>query len=226
MLPGPDQVLQCPSCAAAVLQPTISSGNTIGAIYYTDGYMDAPMFPQPSVLVRCPVCYEPFLRSQARLLGRYDRYGATMFADEAAHAAPDPAWRRAPRVAKVAVTDYVPVLIRRRFNRETEVDLRIEFMQVCNHPRRQLAPDASRPAVTATERANLQMLASLLDLLNPEERLILAEVRRQLGEFDRAAVALAAEFPDDFALAAGRIRELVQARSTWVAELFVGDLNH
>ena len=226
MLPGPDQVLQCPSCAAVVLQPTISSGNTIGAIYYTDGYMDAPMFPQPSVLVRCPVCREPFLRSQARLLGHYDRFGATMFADEAGQDVQDPAWRRAPRVMKPVHADYVPVLIKRRFTRETEVELRIEFMQVCNHPRRQLAPDAERPAVTAPERANLQMLASLLDLLDPEERLILAEVRRQLGEFDRAAEALTQDFPEDFALAAGRIRELVEARNPWVAELFVGELNH
>jgi hypothetical protein len=226
MLPGPDQVLQCPSCAAAVLQPTISSGNTIGAIYYTDGYMDAPMFPQPAVLVRCPVCREPFLRAHAKTLGHFDRYGATMFAEEDLHAAQDPAWRRAPRVAKAADADYVPVLIRRRFTRETEVDLRIEYMQVCNHPRRQLGPDAPRPAMSAPERANLQMLASMLDLLNDEERLILAEVRRQLGEFDRAAAALAAEFPEDFALAAGRIQELVKVRNPWVAELFVGDLNH
>jgi len=50
MLPGPEQVLQCPNCAAAVLQPTTSSGNTLDAVYYTDGYMDAPMMPQPAAL--------------------------------------------------------------------------------------------------------------------------------------------------------------------------------
>lgn len=47
MLPGPDQILECPSSGAPVAQPTISSGNTFGATYYTDGWMDAPMPPQP-----------------------------------------------------------------------------------------------------------------------------------------------------------------------------------
>ena len=47
MIPGPDQVLQCPACGAALLQPTIRSGNTLDAVHYTDGYMDAPMLPQP-----------------------------------------------------------------------------------------------------------------------------------------------------------------------------------
>ncbi len=41
-----------------------------------------------------------------------------------------------------------------------------------------------------------------------------------LPERDGAIATLLAD------LAAGRIRELVKVRNPWVAELFVGDLNH
>ena len=219
MIPGPDQVLQCPSCEAVMLQPTIRSGNTLDAVYYTDGYVDAPMLPQPAALVRCPACREPLVRRHAATLGEVDRYGANLFPDERV-ASEDPAWRRAPRVEPAHEPDYVTVLATHRYPREDEVELRVELMHVCNHGRRRLPPHATPPPVSALEQANLRKLTALLDLRDGVERVMLAEVRRELAEFEVAASMLGGDIPEEVALAAQRIRQLVAERSRWVAVVF------
>jgi hypothetical protein len=223
MIPGPDQVLQCPTCESAMLQPTFSSGNTLDAVYYTDGYMDAPMLPQPASLVRCPACKEPLVRRHARILGEVERFGVNLFPEERAERQVDPAWFRAPRVQAAHEADYVAVLATHRYPREDEIELRVELMHVCNHARRQLPPHATPPPVSALELANLRKLTALLDPRDGEERVMLAEVRRELGEFDLAASLLNGDFPEEVALAGQRIRQLVADRNHWVAEVFTGE---
>jgi hypothetical protein len=205
-----------------MLQPTIRSGNTLDAVYYTDGYVDAPMLPQPAALVRCPGCREPLVRRHARVLGHVDRYGVNLFPDEQ-QAGADPAWRRAPRVEAAHEPDYIAVLATHRHSREDEMELRVELMHVCNHGRRRLPPHATPPPVSALEQANLRKLASLLDLRDGQERVMLAEVRRELAEFEVAASMLDGDVPEEVALAARRIRQLVAEGNRWVAEVFEGE---
>jgi hypothetical protein len=206
-----------------MLQPTFSSGNTLDAVYYTDGYMDAPMFPQPASLVRCPACKEPLVRRHARILGEVERFGVNLFPEERAERRADPAWFRAPRVQAAHEPDYVAVLATHRYPREDEIELRVELMHVCNHARRRLPPHATPPPVSALELANLRKLTALLDPRDGEERVMLAEVRRELGEFDLAASLLNGDFPEEVALAGERIRRLVADRNHWVAEVFTGE---
>lgn len=223
MIPGPDQVLQCPACESPMLQPTISSGNTLDAVYYTDGYMDAPMLPRPAALLRCPACKEPLVRRHARVLGEVERFGVNLFPEERPPRQANPAWVRAPRVQSAHEPDYVAVLATHRYPRDDEIELRIELMHVCNHARRRLPPHATPPPVSALELANLRKLTLLLDPREVEEKVMLAEVRRELGEFDLAASLLAEDLPDEVELAAQRIRQLVAERNRWVAEVFAGE---
>jgi hypothetical protein len=99
----------------------------------------------------------------------------------------------------------------------------VELMHVCNHARRRLPPHATPPPVSALEQANLRKLAALLDLRDGEERLLLAEVRRELGDFDAASSLLAGDFPEEVGPAAQRIRQLVADRHRWVSEVFAGE---
>ena len=56
MVINPPEIIRCPACKYEQLRLTLLSGNTIGAIYYSDGNMDAPMLPRYLVFVRCPKC--------------------------------------------------------------------------------------------------------------------------------------------------------------------------
>lgn len=49
-------VRECSHCKALVVQEETLSGNTIGANFYTDGKIDAPMLPDHPWLAKCPMC--------------------------------------------------------------------------------------------------------------------------------------------------------------------------
>jgi hypothetical protein len=56
MLPGPDLLYECPDCGNRIKSRSIGSGNTIGARFYSDGRMDAPMLPDMPDLIACLGC--------------------------------------------------------------------------------------------------------------------------------------------------------------------------
>ena len=47
---------QCPVCENYYYGSTFCSGNTFGATYYTDGSMDSPYLPRESFITQCPKC--------------------------------------------------------------------------------------------------------------------------------------------------------------------------
>jgi uncharacterized protein YbaR (Trm112 family) len=69
MIPGPDLVLACPYCESLFRLRSLSSGNTIIATYWTDGYQDNPMMPELPVLSRCPECRRLLWTEQAKQIG-------------------------------------------------------------------------------------------------------------------------------------------------------------
>ena len=56
MLPGRPQLIKCPSCGMYQQRGTLLSGNTFGAVFYTDGKCIAPMLPEFPRFIRCPKC--------------------------------------------------------------------------------------------------------------------------------------------------------------------------
>lgn len=66
MMPGETIYRACPACQQLLIECTLLSGNTIGAKFWTDGKMDAPMFPQIPALVRCAHCQSLLWLPEAR----------------------------------------------------------------------------------------------------------------------------------------------------------------
>lgn len=56
MKPGPTYIRKCPQCSNHFSQDTLSSGNTFGAKFWTDGKMEALMMPNYPEYVGCPHC--------------------------------------------------------------------------------------------------------------------------------------------------------------------------
>jgi uncharacterized protein (DUF2225 family) len=56
MTPGPTLIVKCSSCDRHFQQRTIASGNTRRAKFWTDGKMEAPMFPNVPAAASCPHC--------------------------------------------------------------------------------------------------------------------------------------------------------------------------
>ena len=69
MIPGPTMLVACPLCDHPAMYFTLTSGNTIGAIHWTDGKLEAPMLPQPPAVARCPGCGECYWLETAPSFG-------------------------------------------------------------------------------------------------------------------------------------------------------------
>ena len=52
----PRLAYRCPVCANPYFGSVYGSGNSFGAVYYTDGSVDAPCLPQRSSFTQCPKC--------------------------------------------------------------------------------------------------------------------------------------------------------------------------
>jgi len=53
---GPTYVVSCPHCCKEYLRMTLLSGNTFGALVWTDGRMLASMLPESPVIIQCKSC--------------------------------------------------------------------------------------------------------------------------------------------------------------------------
>lgn len=66
---------------------------------------------------------------------------------------------------------------------------------------------------------NLRKLATLLDEKEPNDRLMKAEIYRELGMFDESLSCLDVEFPEEFASAVATIRDLATNQHCRVAQI-------
>jgi hypothetical protein len=67
--PGPTTIIQCPGSDEIRQAPSINSGNTFGAIFWTDGFMVAPMMPRFPAITRCTADGPIFWVSSATVVG-------------------------------------------------------------------------------------------------------------------------------------------------------------
>lgn len=56
MMPGRNRVYGCPSCGQKVIVGSLGSGNNIGVILYSDGKQFAPMLPEYPRETKCKEC--------------------------------------------------------------------------------------------------------------------------------------------------------------------------
>ena len=68
MLPGPNEIIQCPYCDQKFKKSTMMSGNTIGAKFWTDGKREAPMFSESISISFCKECSSYFWVEDAEVV--------------------------------------------------------------------------------------------------------------------------------------------------------------
>lgn len=75
MLPGPVEIIQCPSCEQKFKQSTMMSGNTIGAKFWTDRKREAPMLPDGITVTFCGACSQYFWVDEADVIDEVEPDG-------------------------------------------------------------------------------------------------------------------------------------------------------
>ncbi len=77
----------------------------------------------------------------------------------------------------------------------------------------------ARSPLSDSEKANLRRLADLLDEAGGHDRIMKAEILRELGQFDEAMSLLTQPFDDELSRAVAIIKDLVAKKDQFVAEI-------
>lgn len=161
MLPGMILIKKCTHCGEAGRQRTLRSGNTFGAVFWTDGKREAPMLPDEPWLVVCPHCRTPLWIDTLDVLGEIDP------------------WEDPPGINEPARTfetpdfdDYLRVLDTGNLSADQERYCRQRAWWAGNDHRRR-APDGQ--PLSDREARNVLAFARLLDEAEAGQRVLKAE---------------------------------------------------
>lgn len=208
MLPGATIVRKCSACGKLIAQPTLLSGNTFGARFWTDGKREAPMLPDQPWLVTCPHCEDLVWIDEQEQIKEIEPGGPRdHLAAEAGDLRP---------YAVPSMHDYLALLAAGVADTKKEHYLRLRAWWAGNDARRQ---GATPKPMSDEETANLQAFAPLLDESDENDRIMKAAVMRELGRYEDATALLQHTFSDTLAQAAGIIRTLAAQRTPFVSEI-------
>lgn len=177
MRPGLTIIKKCSVCSELIQQHTIKSGNTFyGAILWTDGKRETPMFPDQHWLVMCPHCQAPLWIDELEEIveSEYGRDRHDVFKDAIAYETP-------------SIDDYLFLLEKGAFSPDKERYVRLRLWWAGNDARR--SSDKEIPLLSL-EASNMTTFAEMLDELDANDLVMKAEVMRELGRFDDARALL------------------------------------
>jgi hypothetical protein len=184
-------VRECPHCKTHVVQEDTLSGNTIGAKIYTDGKREAKMLPDHPLLVRCPACSNLF------------------WVDEAVQVSSEfEAANGKPQVLAPSEKNMLSFLAEPGLPKDKEIYLRMHAWWSANDAWRSV-PNP-KPNFSKEQVKNLNALAALMDESEPGQRILKAEIARELGEFDYCLRLLSSSFDEEYGHAVGYIRKLAE----------------
>ncbi len=240
MKPGPVLIIACPECDFLMQKDTIESGNTFGAKYWSNGKVDAPMFPNYPNIVKCGDCrvffwVEDVLVEEEIPLEKYYE----MDWEE---------WRENfPQLVKLEVLGWEktnrepledsktikgkkkpPPMVRgltlKELNRainkgfgktkEKELYLRTHLWWAVNDKENE-NKDAS---IKKIKESNFIGMEALLNQANPEDRIMKAEIKRQSGDFQEALKYLV-DLPEEYHRVSEQIKQEINMKNTKVFEL-------
>lgn len=187
--PGPTKIIQCPDSEEVRQVPSINSGNTFGAFFWSDGYMVAPMLPSFPAATRCTDNGPIFWIESAKVLGEIGPWGEPK-------ASMPQGWTKAPRVRHLKGGEYLQAISAGLGDTPERIAyLRRSAWWEANHARRprgqaQSPVEASDFAPGSPDRDNLEALLPTLDESNAQQLLMKVEVLRELARFEEAQALL------------------------------------
>ena len=208
MTPGPILIKQCKRCLKSFSESTLGSGNTFGATFWTDGKIEAPMLPDTPDLVKCPHCGQFLWIAKASVVEEIDPFHS------------GDAWPDIPSYEELTEAEYLEALkMGIAKTKSQQIRTRICAWWKANDPLR----DSHSPEQTGHSAATVENMRALFQLLAKEEgdyqRITMAELARELGDFQAAQQILTARFSDDKQDIVRKISELITKRDTRVASL-------
>jgi hypothetical protein len=167
MWPGPIEIKRCEKCSGFLKVETYISMNTMGARFWTDGKMEAPMYKCSDSLVVCSHCYKLIWINKLKKIS----------------SPTDIMYQQSQQYELPKFSDFMSFLIDNNLSKEEELYVRKKAWIAGNDVRR------SKPftiALSSSEKDNLIRLDEDFNPNNVSEYILKAEIKRELGFFKQA----------------------------------------
>ncbi|MEW5844956.1 MAG: hypothetical protein AB1777_01685 [Bacteroidota bacterium] len=189
MLPGPFYIYKCPNCGNLLQKGSILSGNTFYSILYSDGKRIGSMLPEFPEITKCNKCDNIFWLSKSVEIGTYELGGKKN----------SKKWENADWLVSLGIDDYFKALdsgIAK--NKQEELYIRQRIWYLYNDRVRDGQDQFVDEKDEIRWRENCFELISLLDQSDLNQKIIVAEIYRNLGDFENCIKIIQSIDNDDF----------------------------
>lgn len=174
MIPGRYYVYKCPNCGNLMSKGSLMSGNTFGAKIFSDGKRIAPMLPEIPDLTKCRKCDNIFWLSKLKEIGTYEWGDNKILKLPIAFPA-----------EFLGINDYFKALDSGvAENKQEESFIRQRIWHAYNDRVRNGKNQFIDENDEIKWRENCYELISLLDQSDLNQRIMIAELNRNLGDFE------------------------------------------
>jgi hypothetical protein len=216
MIPGPDLIYKCPHCGNFLKNSSLLSGNTFCALLYSDGKQVARMLPEFPNLTKCKKCDSIFWLSEIEEIGECEWSGEDNIPQD---------WKNAPFAEFLSINDLFRALTENSIKkRKTLIRQIAEFLSI-NDLFRALTKNSIKKRETLIRQmiwqkfndrvrvgkdtlfveqnekdlweSNCNALINLLNINNNNQKIMIAELYRNIGQFEKC-LKIINELPDDF----------------------------
>lgn len=193
MILAPPTVRECSTCQKPFLQLSMRSGNTFGAKLWSDGKLEANGYLQYEPCGICTECKSFIWIKNTRIL------------DEVKwHKLSDSQYSKAKELKRPKTQELIDALYGSTFNEEDEIYLRVQLLYCFNDRFRY---DSAETISHDKDNDNKLRLIQLLGHTSGN-RLVKAEIYRELADFDSALKLLEESFDSDKQLIADALKKL------------------
>jgi hypothetical protein len=209
MLPGPNYVYQCQSCGHVLTVESLRSGNTFGAKLFSDGKSIAPMLPEYPNLTKCKKCHSIFWLNKLKEIGTY-RPG-----DQRNSEFPD-----ADKAEFLNIDDYYNA-INTGFaeNYEEERYIRQQIWWAYNDRIRNGQMMFNNEADQLRWKDNAKKLMDLFDHSDINQKIMIAEINRNLGAFENCMIIIQSIETDELNWLKEKYLIECKRKNKWVIQL-------
>jgi hypothetical protein len=185
MLPGPFYVYTCPNCGNLLSKGSLMSGNTFGARIFSDGKRIAPMLPEYPNLTKCKKCDRIFWLSKLKEIGTFCWDDFPCWLDGSGGNPKTLTWRNADSATFLNIDDYQKAIEMGLIeNVAEEIMIRQNIWWAYNDRIRDGQNIFTNDEDEERWKDNINLLMNLLDQSDINQRIMVADIYRNLGDFE------------------------------------------
>lgn len=209
MIPGLTFIYECPACSHILKKGSLASGNTFGAKLYSDGKVDASMFSKYPDLTKCKKCNTLFWLSKLKSIGYYEWYHTAR-----------PEWKIADKAEFLELDDYFRAIDSGMAKTpKQELYIRHKIWWAYNDKIRSGKNIFDDENDELKWNDNLNKLLLFIKPSNPNQKFMISEINRNLGNFDKCIEILQSIRKKDMAGIKEKLLYECYQKNRWLVRL-------